>query len=323
MRPIQLVERMIPLIAVALCASLFLLACSSQSDPFLPSIVTPTAVPSPTVAPAAAIQPSPTMVPASEIRSSPTTVPAPVAQPSSTPAPAQAAVPSPTTQPDPVEKPTAQPEATNTPVPTQPAVVLREIDYTDIADKEVVDAEIVRFAEWDEQDVQLGNAMMAYIVFHGLRYRAEVVQIEDGDYQGALADGSVDIVLQVPSGDSAWLTKKSEAGAVLDVGSLFSDAPEVRVAVNSGLSDRAPEVVDILEDVSVLREIFSKRAATISGGRLGIKPRVAAQTFFKRNEAVWKTWVPNEVGDLVSAAIADGRVSYEPKTCNDGNQFTC
>jgi hypothetical protein len=232
------------------------------------------------------------------------------------------AVPSPTAVPASSDQ-SAEPAVENTPVSIQPTPGLREIDYTNIADRDVVDAEIVRFAEWDDKDIQLGNAVLAYITFHGLRYRAEVVQVTDGDYQAALADGSVDVVLQVPISATAWLAEQSEAGAVVDLGSIFSDASDIRIAVHPALSDRAPEVTDVLTNVGFSKELFSKRAATISGGRLGIKPTVAAQTFFKRNEEVWKAWVPNEVSDLVLAAIADGRVSYEPKTCSDGNQFTC
>jgi hypothetical protein len=274
MKRLSPTDRPILVALVVVSIILIVLGCSTQEDPFLPSIVTPTAVPPPTTEPASSDQ-------------------------------------------------SAEPAVENTPVSVQPTPGLREIDYTNIADRDVVDAEIVRFAEWDDKDVQLGNAVLAYITFHGLRYRAEVVQVSDGDYQAALANGSVDVVLQVPSGDAAWLAEQSEADAVVDVGSIFSDTSDIRIAVHSGLSDRSPEVIDVLTRVGVSKELFSKRAATISGGRLGIKPTVAAQAFFKRNEAVWKAWVPNEVSDLVLAAIADGRVSYEPKTCSDGNQFTC
>ncbi len=262
---------------------LLVVACGAQEDPFLPSIVTPTAAPSPTIAGSPVAEPTPAVEPA----------------------------------------PSEQFVDVGTVVPIKPTPVLREIDYTDIADRDAVDAEIVRFAEWDDKDVQLGNALLAYITFHGLRYRAEVVQVGDGDYQAALSDGSVDVVLQVPPDGAAWLAEQSDAEAVVDLGTIFSDASDIRVAVHPGLSDRAPEVVDVLTNVSVSKEVFSERAATISGGRLGIKPTVAAQTFFKRSEPVWKAWVPTEVSDLVLAAIADGRVSYEPKTCSDGNQFTC
>ncbi len=185
----------------------------------------------------------------------------------------------------------------------------------------------VRIAQWDDPAIQMENFIVGYILVHGMVYEAELVELDDGDYEAAIESGDVDVVLRMSRTESPqWYEQVTDSGEVLDVGSLFGKDSDVRIGVRRELKETAPAVFELLGKVEADEETLSSLAARITGGRVGIKPNVAALIFFKDNKDVWTSWVSAETATAVNAAIDGDKTSLSYKCLHvpgDGNTLYC
>lgn len=185
----------------------------------------------------------------------------------------------------------------------------------------------VRIAQWNDPAIQMENFIVGFIIVQGMLYEAKIVELLDADYRTALESGEVDLVLEMSRTESSdWYQSVTESGTVLDVGSLFGDESEFRIGIRSELREMAPPVYDLLSKTEADEEVLSDLAARITGGRVGIKPNVAALIFFKDHEDVWTSWVRPDVVDNVKAAIGEGKTSLHHKCLRvpgDGNTLYC
>ena len=166
----------------------------------------------------------------------------------------------------------------------------------------------VTFAQWDNPAIQMENFIIGYIIVQGMLYEAELVEIEEGGYADALRSGDVDVVLEVPrTAPSAQFDLLLESGDVVDVGSLFGEASDVRIGVRARLKETAPPVFDLLTKVEADEEVLAGLAGRIRGGRVGVSANVAGMMFLKRHEDVWTGWISSETADNVKTAIEEGK----------------
>ena len=173
----------------------------------------------------------------------------------------------------------------------------------------------VKIANWNDKSVLLANNLAGYIIVHGFNYRVELVEAEEVDYKTALPQGELDVVMQM---SPDWSSGYVEAGTVNDVGSLFTEKPEIRIGIHPSLVEKAPELVEFLGNISPGDERFSKLANGITTGRVGMTPNVAALKYLRDYEDVWTRWVPVEVVEKVKAAIAAGKTNLENRMCVPG-----
>lgn len=76
---------------------------------------------------------------------------------------------------------------------------------------------------------------------------------------------------------------------------------DVTIAVNNELRERAPNVVDFLEQYTTSSEITSEALAYMENE--GVGEREAAKWFLKTYEEIWTEWVSEEVADNVLAYL--------------------
>ena len=172
----------------------------------------------------------------------------------------------------------------------------------------------VAFAQWDDPAVQMENFIVGYIIVHGMVYETELVEMAESEYPSALQSGDVDVVLEATrAGSSPQLDRLLESGEVVDVGSLFGDASDIRIGVRAELKETAPPVFELLRKVEADEEVLADLASRIRGGRVGVSASVAGMMFLKRHEDVWTTWISPETAATVKAAMEEGKSGLKYK----------
>lgn len=167
--------------------------------------------------------------------------------------------------------------------------------------------ELIKFANWDDNPVKLLNWIAAYIIAHGLDRPIRVIDVEDGAYQDPLLANDVDIVI---AADGAWADEQSGAGNVVRLTNASPVDASLAVVLHPSMNQRAPDVVRLLETLTIDPELLTKQAAMIRGGRVGLKENVVGLTFLKRESAVWMNWVGQDIAALVNQAIEDGKIGH-------------
>ena len=212
------------------------------------------------------------------------------------------------------------PVATFTPLPTlepQEAVATveaREVEHLASLFQPSVGA--LKFAEWDDKQLQFSNALLGYILVYGYDFQVELVQLEGEAYQDAFQNGELDAVLMLDKDASGgWYSTHIDGKAINDLGSVRDGDENLRIVVHSGLGERAPEVVDFLMKAKPTDELIDELSASIRGGRIGIKPTAMAIKFLKNHENIWGPWVPVEAIDKIKAAIESGKTSLVNRKC--------
>ena len=168
----------------------------------------------------------------------------------------------------------------------------------------------VAFAQWDDPALQMENFIVGYIIVHGMVYEMELVEVAEGEYPSALQSGDVDVVLEAARNQ---FTPLLESGEVVDVGSLFGEASDVRIGARAELKETAPPVFDLLTRVEADEEVLAGLAAQIRGGRVGVSASVAGMMFLKRHEDVWTSWISPETVANVKAAMEEGKSGLKYK----------
>ena len=138
--------------------------------------------------------------------------------------------------PEPTPEPTVAVDPTHTPVPIPD-------DYNRSTEGPPRE-ELIKFAQWDENRVKLGNWVAGYIVAHGLDHPVRVIETNPEDYKDALQHSDIDIVMEA---DPAWAKPYADAGVLVLLGPLSSASPDTVVAVNASIWTRAPKVGQFLE----------------------------------------------------------------------------
>lgn len=167
--------------------------------------------------------------------------------------------------------------------------------------------ELIKFANWDDNPVKLLNWIAAYIIAHGLDRPIRVIDVEDGAYQDPLLANDVDIVI---AADGAWADEQSGAGKVVRLTNASPVDATLAVALHPSMNQRAPDVVRLLETLTIDAELLTKQSAMIRGGRVGLKENAVGLIFLKRESAVWMNWVGEDVAALVNQAIEDGDIGH-------------
>ncbi len=256
----------------------------------------PTAVP--TEPPTATVEPTATAVPAGE-----TPEPTPV-QAGQTPEP-----PSPTPTPAPPPTATAVPEPTSPPAmavgPTHTPVPLPE-DYS-LRTHGPPPVELIKFAQWDENRVKLGNWVAGYIIAHGLDHPVRVIEMEPEEYKDKLPHGDVDIVMEA---DPAWAQPYVDAGVLILLGPLSDASPDTVVAVNASVWSRAPRVGQLLEKYEWSGEQLTTESGKIRGGRIAVRENIIGLSFIEDNGPIWGVWVDSDTATRVETAVSDGKVGH-------------
>jgi hypothetical protein len=222
----------------------------------------------------------------------------------------RAATPTPTPRPD-LPSPT--------PVPTVPPAEMARIaqERSDsYLDNLYLSTEgTVRMGIWDDKRVQLDNHIAGYIIVYGYDYTVEMVETSLDEYQEFLETGELDIVIHTSPDVKEWLDGHAEEGTVLNIGNFVEATPDARIVVHGRLSERAPQIVELLQSMTANDEILDPIAERITGGRFGTNPTVATLIFLKNNEDIWTQWVPEEVTLKVKAAIQSGKTDLQNRKC--------
>ena len=205
---------------------------------------------------------------------------------------------------------------TTVPVPTPTIEVIR-LPTAPPADTQTgVQLEIaenkgtVRIAEWDDNRTQLLNAIVGYILVWGYNYHVEMIEGGPLDYQSALFEDRVEVVLQA---DAEWA--ESNTGSLIDLGTLALSDTNSRVVAGPELEDWAEEVVDFLGNFKPDPEQVDSISSMISTSRVGINTISAALIYFKNNRDDWTSWVPEDIVANVDAAVLDGKITLLDLPC--------
>ena len=263
-------------------------------------VVVPTATTPPTAAPTQPPTPEPTAtsVPAEQTPEATdvvaTKTPEPTAEPP-TPAPPPTATP----VPEPTEPPAMAVGPTHTPIPV-PA------DYNR-STQGPPPHELIKFAQWDENRVKLGNWVAGYIIAHGLDHPVRVIEMEPEDYKDKLPHADVDIVMEA---DPVWAKPYADAGILILLGPLSDSSPDTVVAVNASVWSRAPKVGQFLEQYEWNGEQLTTESARITSGRIAVRENIIGLAFIEDNGPVWSQWVDADTATLVETAVADGKVGH-------------
>ena len=108
--------------------------------------------------------------------------------------------------------------------------------------------------------------------------------MEDGAYQDPLLANDVDIVI---AADGAWADEQSGAGNVIRLANASPVDASLAVVLHPSMNQRAPDVVRLLETLTIDADLLAKQAAMIRGGRIGLKENAVGLTFLKREYALW------------------------------------
>lgn len=167
--------------------------------------------------------------------------------------------------------------------------------------------ELIKFANWDDNPVKLVNWIAAYIIAHGLDRPIRIIDVEDGAYQESLLVNDIDIVI---AADGAWADEQAGAGKVVRLANASPADTDLAIVIHPSMNQRAPDVVQLLERLTIEAELLAKQAGQIRGGRIGLKENVVGLTFLKREYAVWMNWVGEDIAALVNQAIEDGKIGH-------------
>ena len=218
--------------------------------------------------------------------------------------------PAPTRQPAPAAiQPTAQVAQSSQAVAatTAPAAQTEPAEEENQGPQPPPKDELIKFANWDDNPVKLLNWIAAYIIAHGLDRPIRVIDVEDGAYQDPLLANDVDIVI---AADGAWADEQSGAGNVIRLANASPVDASLAVVLHPSMEQRAPDVVRLLETLSIDAELLAKQSAMIRGGRIGLKENAVGLTFLKREYALWMNWVGGDTAALVNQAIEDGKIGH-------------
>ena len=266
------------------------------SVPVVVPTASPTQVPTlvPTEQPTPTTEPTPNTLPALQPPKTPSQQDTPTPMPSSTPTPDPTATPSP--EPPPTA-PSILPTNTAVPIPT---------DYNRRTEGPPRD-ELIKFAQWKENRVKLGNWVAGYIVAHGLDHPVRIIEMNPEDYKDSLPHSDVDVVMEA---DPVWAKPYVDAGVLVLLGPLSNASPDTVVAVNASVWRRAPNVGRFLERYEWNGEQLATESAKIQSGRIGIRENIVGLSFFKDNQPIWSQWVESEVVANVQRAIEEGKVNH-------------
>lgn len=131
--------------------------------------------------------------------------------------------------------PTTVPLPTATRAPEQAVQIegTRSSDSQTVLD--VVGKDIVKIANWQDKVVALENNLVGYVMVWGYGYTVELIDMEPAEYREAIEKGEIDLVLEVDNSDAdvaAWLDRAVESGAVIDSGTLFTAAQNLRIIMH-------------------------------------------------------------------------------------------
>ncbi|MCY4528021.1 MAG: hypothetical protein OXD46_03190, partial [Chloroflexi bacterium] len=271
----------------------------------LPTSV-PVVVPTATTAPAAAPTQPPTSTPeptATAIPEGQTPEPTAVttaqtpepASPTPTPAPPPTATP----VPEPTAPPAVAVDPTRTPVPLPDDYSLRTHGPTPV--------ELIKFAQWNENRVKLGNWVAGYIVAHGLDHPVRVIEMEPEEYKDKLPHSDVDIVMEA---DPVWAKPYVDAGILILLGPLSDASPDTVVAVNASIWTRAPKVGQFLEQYEWNGEELTSESSKVREGRIAVRENIIGLSYIEDNKPVWSQWVDHDTANRVETAVNDGKVGH-------------
>lgn len=188
---------------------------------------------------------------------------------------------------------------THTPVPLPDDYSLRTHGPTPV--------ELIKFAQWDENRVKLGNWVAGYIIAHGLDHPVRVIEMEPGEYKDKLPHSDVDIVMEA---DPVWAKPYVDAGILILLGPLSDASPDTVVAVNASIWSRAPRVGQFLEQYEWNGEQLTTESAKIRGGRIAVRENIIGLSYIEDNKPVWSQWVDDNTATLVETAVSDGKVGH-------------
>lgn len=204
--------------------------------------------------------------------------------------------------------PTPQPDET-------PADVL--VHQYDLLTK----GETIKIADWSDNRTNLINFIAGYVIVFGFNHAVELVNLENADYEKALLEGDVHLVLQM---DEAWYRKTGGAAGILDIGAPFSATPGLRIGVNPGLREISPEIVEFLGKFAPGDDQTNQLASQITSGRVGMRANAAGVKYFKNHEDVWAQWVDDESVQLVKDAVKGNKTALINRKCiPDGGNQNC
>ncbi len=167
--------------------------------------------------------------------------------------------------------------------------------------------ELIKFANWDDSPVKLVNWMAGYIVAHGLDRPVRIIDVEDGAYQDPLVQNDVDIVF---AADVAWADEQADAGNVILLGNASPTDSALVIIVHPSMLQRAPDVIELLENFVIDGEVLSTQSARIRGGRVGLKENAVSLDLMKKSPEVWTPWVDAGIAARVTQAIEDGKIGH-------------
>lgn len=167
--------------------------------------------------------------------------------------------------------------------------------------------ELIKFANWDDASVKLVNWIAGYIVAHGLDRPVRIIDVEDGAYQDPLVGNDVDIVF---AADSGWASEQVGAGKAILLSNSSPTDSSLAIVVHPSMSDRAPDVIALLENYVIDGDLLAKQSARIRGGRVGLKENAVGLDLMKKSPGVWTPWMDPQVAALVSQAIEDGDIGH-------------
>ena len=174
----------------------------------------------------------------------------------------------------------------------------------------------IKFATMSEaKETDLLNSIAGYVLVYGYSYAVEIVDITGEEFEAALMSGKVDVVMEASKAEAGDWYASNEGKTVLDVGSAYGSGDDKRILVRADIESRAPEVVHLLQGLQPGRERIDALAASISEGRTGVRPMVAALTFLIKQEPVWTPWVPGIVAGAVRWSIEQGKNGLTDYAC--------
>ena len=243
-------------------------------------------------------EPTATAVPAGQTPE-PTAVTTAQTPEPATPTPTPAPPPTATPVPEPTAPPAVAVDPTHTPVPLPDDYSLRTHGPPPV--------ELIKFAQWDENRVKLGNWVAGYIIAHGLDHPVRVIEMEPEEYKDKLPHSDVDIVMEA---DPVWAKPYVDAGILILLGPLSDASPDTVVAVNASIWTRAPKVGQFLEQYEWNGEQLTEHSKKIRGGRIAVRENIIGLSYIEDNKPVWSQWVDDNTATLVETAVTDGKVGH-------------